>query len=43
MDTTEVQQASDFMVYVNPNIVSTDIFNANFNQVFNTDINIKCP
>jgi hypothetical protein len=31
------------MVYVIPNLVSTDILNATFNQVFNTDVDIKCP
>jgi hypothetical protein len=41
--TTEVQRASDFMVYVIPNLVSTGILNVSFNQVFNPDINIKCP
>jgi hypothetical protein len=31
--TTAVKRASDFMVYAIPNLVSTDILNATFNQV----------
>jgi hypothetical protein len=43
LTTTDVQRASHLMVYVIPNLVSTDILNATFNQVFNTDIDNKCP